>query len=230
MIPTSMPTRTPPTALLFDFGGTLDADGIAWKERFRTLVSQEGIAVEPERFDKMFYEADDALVGRLPKDLSLQETARRLARGLAERMGESPELAERVAAGFLRESIAKLDANAAVLRALAGRYRIGVVSNFYGNLAAICSGTSIGPYVSTAVDSAAVGASKPDPRIFQAALEALETSADRAIFIGDSLPRDMEGARRLGMPHVWMQPGATAACCPDDAVIGSVTELLGMLP
>ena len=225
-----MPTRTPPAALLFDFGGTLDADGVAWKERFHALISHEGVAVEPERFDRMFYQADDALVGRLPKDLSLEETVRRLSRALAESLGQSSELAERVARGFLTESIAKLDANAAVLETLAGRYRIGVVSNFYGNLAAICSGTSIGPYVSAAVDSAAVGASKPDPRIFQAALEALETSADRAIFIGDSLPRDMEGARRLGMRHVWMQPGATAACCPDDAVIASVTELLGVLP
>ena len=29
--------------LLFDFGGTLDADGVAWKERFFTLYRAEGL-------------------------------------------------------------------------------------------------------------------------------------------------------------------------------------------
>ena len=75
-----------------------------------------------------------------------------------------------------------------------------------------------------------VGATKPDPRIFQAALDALATSADRAVFIGDSLPRDMEGARRLGMRHIWLHPGAASACCPSDPVIASVGELLRVLP
>ena len=31
-----------PAAILFDFGGTLDADGIAWKERFQALFAQGG--------------------------------------------------------------------------------------------------------------------------------------------------------------------------------------------
>jgi FMN phosphatase YigB (HAD superfamily) len=35
----------------------------------------------------------------------------------------------------------------------------------------------------------------------------------------------MEGARRLGMPHVWLNPGASAACCPGDAVIASLDQL-----
>ena len=29
--------------LLFDFGGTLDADGVAWKERFYALYRAEGL-------------------------------------------------------------------------------------------------------------------------------------------------------------------------------------------
>lgn len=221
---------TSPAVLLFDFGGTLDADGVAWKDRFFALLSEAGVAVEPDAFDRAFYAADDALVGRLPRELALGDTVERLAQDLARGLGRDPELGRRIAAQFLEDAVAKLDANAKVLGTLAERYRIGVVSNFYGNLQAICSGTSIGRYVDVAVDSEAVGATKPDPRIFQAALTALDTSADRAIFIGDSLPRDMEGAKRLGMPHIWVHPGATAACCPSDPVIGNVSQLLTVLP
>jgi FMN hydrolase / 5-amino-6-(5-phospho-D-ribitylamino)uracil phosphatase len=221
---------TPPAALLFDFGGTLDADGIPWKDRFFALVSEAGVAVEPEAFDRAFYAADDALVGRLPKELALTETVERLAGDLARSLGQGPELAQSIAARFLSDALSKLDANAELLARLSPRYRIGVVSNFYGNLEAICSGTSIGRYVEVAVDSQAVGAEKPDPRIFQAALSALDTDPGRAVFIGDSLPRDMEGARRLGMPHVWLAPRATQGCCPGDSVIASLAELPGVLP
>lgn len=219
-----------PEALLFDYGGTLDADGVAWKERFAALVRGEGVAVDPEAFDTAFYAADDALVGRLPKELSLEETVGRLSRDLAQRLGRSEALGRKVAARFLDDSRAGLERSARVLAGLAERYRIGVVSNFYGNLAAICAASSIGRYVGAAVDSQSVGAEKPDPRIFQAALDALDTEAGRAVFIGDSLPRDMAGARRLGMAHVWLQPGAARACCPGDAVIGSLSELPRVIP
>ncbi|MBI3976278.1 MAG: HAD family hydrolase, partial [Armatimonadetes bacterium] len=34
-------------ALLFDFGGTLDADGVPWKDRIFTLYRAEGVDVPP---------------------------------------------------------------------------------------------------------------------------------------------------------------------------------------
>jgi HAD superfamily hydrolase (TIGR01549 family) len=212
-------------ALLFDFGGTLDADGIPWKDRFRALYAQEGAAAAGEDFDRAFYAADDALVGTLPKDLAFRETVERLSHGVARALALPPETADRVAARFHSDALAKLDASARLLERLSSRYRIGIVSNFYGNLEAVCSGTGIGRHVGVAVDSAAVGFEKPDPRIFQAALAALATSADRAVFVGDSQPRDMEGARRLGMPHIWLNPGGSAGCCPGDAVITTLERL-----
>lgn len=47
-----------------------------------------------------------------------------------------------------------------------------------------------------------VGAPKPDPRIFRAALEAIDTPADRAVHVGDLLRTDVFGARSLGMRTV----------------------------
>jgi len=57
------------TAVLFDFGGTLDADGVPWRERFRRLFRQEGVDIAPEAFDRAFYAADDALLGAIPGSL-----------------------------------------------------------------------------------------------------------------------------------------------------------------
>src|SRR5262249_21801229 len=85
-------------ALLFDFGGTLDSDGVPWKERFHRLWIAEGETVEPADFDRAFYAADDALVGVLPSSLTLSETAGLLARGLAKELGTAdPDVAARVA-------------------------------------------------------------------------------------------------------------------------------------
>ena len=219
---------TAPKAILFDFGGTLDADGVAWKERFSAIARAQGLAPTPEAFDRAFYAADDALVGTLPTDLPLRGTVERLASGLVRELHAGSDLGDRIAQGFLAGSLAKLAENGALLEQLSRRFRLGIVSNFYGNLEAVCASTGIARHLGVAIDSAAVGFEKPDPRIFRAALSALDVEPADAVFVGDSLPRDMIGARDLGMPHVYVAPGHTAACCPGDRVIGKVTELLEM--
>ena len=73
------------TAVLFDFGGTLDADGLAWKERVYRLFREEGVAVERERFDPLFHAADDALVGTLSPTTSFDATVARSDRAALRR-------------------------------------------------------------------------------------------------------------------------------------------------
>jgi len=218
----------PVRAVLLDFGGTLDADGVAWKERFRRLFG--GDATPSETFDRAFYDADDALVGAIPRDLSFDETVRKLSVGVAERLGRA-DAAAAVAARFLEDARAHLARNAAVLEALHARFRLAIVSNFYGNLETVCRETGLAPHVDAAIDSAVVRAEKPDRRIFDAALAALGVPPRRAVFVGDSQPRDMAGARAIGMRHVWLRPDSleAGACCPGDPVIGRLADLAGVL-
>src|SRR3989442_1789099 len=75
------------SAVLFDFGGTLDADGLAWKERVYRLFRDEGVAVGRERFDPLFHAADDALVGTIPPTTSFHATEARLVAAAAEALG-----------------------------------------------------------------------------------------------------------------------------------------------
>jgi putative hydrolase of the HAD superfamily len=224
--------HSPVSVLLFDFGGTLDADGVPWKDRFFRLWRAEGDDVPREQFDRAFYAADDALVGALVPELPLAETAGRLAIGIGENLRTRDRtLPERVADRFAAEARENLTRSAALLARLSSRYRLGVVSNFYGNLDAVCGEAGIGRYLSAAVDSALTGCCKPEPAIFRAALEQLSARPEEAVFIGDSPARDMAGARRVGMRHVLVAGEAFDAfepCCPGDSRIRGVGELAEM--
>lgn len=220
-------------AVLFDFGGTLDADGVTWKERLRQLCDDEGILAVPEAFDRVFYAADDALVGALPATLTFGETIALLVDGVMRGLDVDDErMARRVGGRFVDDALATLHRNTPLLGALARRYRLGVVSNFYGNLAAVCDDAAVGRYFDVIVDSTQAGCQKPDPRIFHVALGTLQLLPAAATFVGDSAPRDMAGAKAVGMPHIWLvaEPSATkAVCCPEDRTVQSLSALEGVL-
>jgi len=221
-------------AILFDFGGTLDADGIAWKARFLRLCLEEQLVSTPARFDSAFYAVDDALVGAIPSTCSLDDTVSRLADGLARALGSIDEHAgSRVARRFLTDAQRHFERNAPILARLRQRFRLGIVSNFYGNLATACHDAGIGQLCDVIVDSTNVGHVKPDPLIFRFALDALAITPADAIFVGDSLPRDMAGARAVGMRHVWLTadaPMSEGPCCAGDPVLHSLVELESLLP
>jgi putative hydrolase of the HAD superfamily len=217
------------TAVLFDFGGTLDAEGLPWKDRFFRLFAEEGVAVAPERFDPVFYRADDALVGAISPALPFRETVEQLAASVAAalRPGD-PGLGRRVAARFHTDALEQLARNRPLLTRLSGRHRLGIVSNFYGNLATVCDNARIRSFFSVIVDSSEVGVSKPDPRIFWTAVDALGLGPHAVTFVGDSLARDMAGARACGMRHIWLvRAGAapTAPCCREDRVVHRLAEI-----
>jgi HAD superfamily hydrolase (TIGR01549 family) len=226
--------------VLFDFGGTLDSDGVPWKERFHALYRAEGLNLSAEAFAPAFYAADDALVGALAPTTGLKETVHLLAANLeAEltRCGGGPEgndvaRAQRVASRFLSDTSAAFARNRPVLEALSERYRLGVVSNFYGNLEAVCESSGLGPLFGVMTDSQCVGAEKPEPAIFQAALSALHAAPETTVMVGDSLRRDYEGARRSGMGFIWIAPEDVQAAergAADRPGFATVSELPGLL-
>lgn len=219
----------PPKAVLFDFGGTLDADGVTWKDRFYPLYLAERVEVDRDRYDRAYYTADDALTARKLSDCSFRESLLLQITGVLEALNMADAgLASRLCDRFLQDSLDKIRSNLPTLRELAARFRLGIISNFYGNLERVCLESGLTPFMSVLVDSACVGFIKPDSRIFQAALTQLQLDPREAVFVGDSLPRDMEGAKRLGMPHIWLvsdHSDSLAPCCPDDPVIRTLTDL-----
>jgi HAD superfamily hydrolase (TIGR01509 family) len=80
------------------------------------------------------------------------------------------------------------------------------------------------------VYSSEVGHRKPDRRIFQAALDRLNTTPQQTLFVGDLVKTDIVGAKRLGMKTALKQPWSNRA--PHriaDYVIHHVSDLLALL-
>lgn len=87
-----------------------------------------------------------------------------------------------------------------MLQTLSARYPIYALTN--GN--ADTTRTGISQYLHGAISSAQVGASKPDPRMFQAALDQAGVQAHQCVHIGDHLDDDIKGANAVGMHSIWV--------------------------
>jgi putative hydrolase of the HAD superfamily len=74
---------------------------------------------------------------------------------------------------------------------------------------------ALGHYFAAIVISAELDVGKPDPRIFRAVLDAIGATADAAVMIGDSLPRDIRGAHNAGLRSIWVDRGDVVPK-PDD--------------
>lgn len=236
--------KEPIETLLFDFGGTLDANGVAWKDRFCAFYRAEGLDIAADAFESSFFAADNPLIGGLAPATDLSGTVYALVANLeaelarrgagADKAGiangrSNSDRSLRVASRFLSEASATFARNRPVLEALRERYRLGIVSNFYGNLEAVCHGAGLASLFAVLVDSHCVGTEKPDPAIFRVALESLRAMPETTVFVGDSLRRDREGARRTGMRFIWMVPqgvqAAEARTSVEPPVEHAVTDL-----
>ncbi len=219
-------------AVFFDYGGTLDADGTPWFDQFYPIYKEEGLSASRDQFAPAFYAADDSLPGRFQlAGKSLEETVRLQTSLVAAALApKNPDLAGRVAARYMAGVRKRFDDIRPVLKELSRNFRLGVVSNNYGNLNSMLASEGLLDYFSVVADSGQVGALKPDARLFQHALDALKLTPAQALMVGDSLPRDMRGAEALGMPHAWLAGGRSdSPCCKDVLVLRRLADLPRLL-
>lgn len=122
-----------------------------------------------------------------------------------------------------------------VMAELARRgFTVAVVSNSDGTVedtlrrVGVCQvGEGPGASVAAVVDSGVVGATKPDPRIFEIACERVGVAPEKAVHVGDALSADVGGARAAGIRPVHLDPlGLCASGDHDD--IRSLRELPGL--
>ena len=73
-----------------------------------------------------------------------------------------------------------------------------IVSNSEGMLDVLFDRLGIAKHFDLVVDSGKVGIEKPDAGIWQLALDAYPTSADRVLHLGDTYATDIAGAEALG--------------------------------
>lgn len=218
-------------SLLFDYGGTLDADGTTWLERFRPLYKEAGLDVPPERFDRAFYDSDDNLDKRHAlKGLNLTETVRlQVADVVGVLAPGRQELVDRVTDRFVTDCRENFKRLTPALERLAKRYRLGIVSNFYGNLDGILVGEGLRPLFSVVADSGVLGVTKPEAGIFLHAAKGVGAAPADCLMVGDSIKRDIAGAHGVGMKKALVSAAAQAPKAGQDWTIKSVVELEELL-
>jgi HAD superfamily hydrolase (TIGR01509 family) len=90
----------------------------------------------------------------------------------------------------------------ALARLKAAGLLLGVVSNSEGRVEEALEAAGLRDYFDVVVDSGVLGIEKPDPRIFQAALQALHVAPEEAFYVGDLYEVDVLGAQSAGIEAV----------------------------
>jgi putative hydrolase of the HAD superfamily len=76
---------------------------------------------------------------------------------------------------------------------------LGIISNFDSRLFTVLRGLGIAEAFATVTISSLAHAAKPSPKIFQLALEKHALDPEEAMYVGDSLRDDVEGATKAGL-------------------------------
>ena len=142
-------------ALIFDFGGTLDGNGIHWLERAYQFIQERHPEITREAFDKAdkatitefalgdashkwnYQDGSMLPVGAVASEYAarctLQETAEAIAAGIYQRLGLSEKMKNEYVEWFCAGAAESLVKNRRWLETLHGTYQLAVISNNFGN-------------------------------------------------------------------------------------------------
>jgi putative hydrolase of the HAD superfamily len=214
-------------AVLFDLDDTLFDHRICARTALTTLheaydAFRNRPFEEVERLHASLLEELHVRVtsGELPLEQARRERFRRLFTAVGVRPGDDvvAEAANTYLGGYrkIRRAVAGA---AALLAAVKKRSQIGIVSN---NLLEEQQGKlrhcGLDRFVDELVVSEETRVSKPDPRIFQIALDRLGRRANEAVMVGDSWAADVIGARAAGIRAIWFNPQYLPSPEPDAGV------------
>lgn len=76
-------------------------------------------------------------------------------------------------------------------------------------------------YIDYIITSEEVGIEKPNPKMFQKALDKLKCKPEEAVMIGDNFEKDIKGATDFGIKAIWFNPGMDTSHMDDDITIAS---------
>ena len=106
---------------------------------------------------------------------------------------------------------------------------LGMISNIVRDMHPVCQQLGLDPYLDFIITSVEVGADKPQPPIFWAALERAGVEAAEAIHVGDQYLSDVIGAQRVGMKALLLDRDDLFPDISDCTRIYSLTGVLDYL-
>ena len=106
---------------------------------------------------------------------------------------------------------------------------VGLLTNLDRDMKPICRELGVEPYINFVVTSGEVGADKPNPAIFLAALQQAGVNAPEAVHVGDQYKLDIIGARGVGINPILIDRYGIYPETNDCPRIYSLTELFKYL-
>ena len=224
--------------IIFDYGGTLDTGGDHWSVVIWSAYQKAGVAVNEAEFREAYVFAERELAKTrhiLPEhDFSdLLNIKMKLELQWLSENGHFPPAqvdpkAKEVAQYCYEAAKAQVAKAKPVLEALMAKYPLVLVSNFYGNIENVLKDFGIEKCFKKIIESAVVGVRKPDPKIFELGVKALDLKPEEVLVVGDSYGKDIVPAEKIGCQVLWIKgQGWTAA---EDAqthsnIITDITEV-----
>lgn len=216
--------------IFFDFGGTIDSDGIHWRKRAYPLYLKHGINISYDEFSKAFFDADDNLhIRHNLKNSGFDETVRYQVADLLEYLKiNNRDLVEKISSEFINDARKKVEENIPLFQYLKSKkIKLGIISNFYGNLIKVLQSLNISEYFDIVTDSGVIGHIKPSKEIFIHAINAINADPLKSAMVGDAYHRDIAGAHNIGMYHFYVNPeNDKKPCCERFINIKNIRELM----
>ncbi len=177
---------------------------------------------------------DDFMLGRVDGASVSREAWRRTLRARDCHDEELARRAAEISQRYFRESLRLFDDCRGLLDSLSAQYMLALITNGAPDTQRDKLRTlGIEPRFGAVIISGEVGIAKPDPAIFDLALERLGVEHSRVWHVGDSLRYDVAGAKAAGLTAVWLNRGGLSRKDGDpkpDHEIRSLRELLPLLP
>ncbi len=117
-----------------------------------------------------------------------------------------------------------------VLTYLKQDYPLHIITNGFPDIQSLkLAAGKIDTFFELVVTSASANCKKPDPRIFQFALNELGIQAQECLMIGDNYKTDIQGAQSVGIDHIYINPEKKAHTYEVQTEIYSLKELMALL-
>lgn len=234
-------------AVLFDLGGTLIHFEGAWPDLMETAnqelltnLGEQGLALEPDVFLNKFRQRLEEYYVQRESEF-IEYTTAQILRSLLVEMGHpqvTPELLRPALKRLYAVSQAQWKTEPDTLSTLESLKRSGIQMGIVSNASddedvqTLVGNAGIRSYFDFVLSSAACGIRKPNPRIFQIALDNWNLPPQRSAMVGDTLGADILGANNAGVYSIWITRRADTPGNRDhedmirpDATIANLSEL-----
>ncbi|WLR47475.1 HAD family hydrolase [Halobacillus litoralis] len=180
-------------------------------------------SVSREAFTSRFTELDEH--GYRPKDQVYQQLAHELALG----QGMEEELYRDYHDSFKHYCIPFQGLKEVLLQLIANKYHLGLITNGNGrfqmdNIQAL----GIHSFFKTILISEIEGVKKPDPTIFERAMERMNQPPGACVYVGDHMENDVQAAVKMGMEAIWKKANKEEESTASHSIL-HLTELPQLL-